>query len=188
MRLADFVEISSGTPLFRLTQSKGTKSYFLYDQTNLEADLSLDYSPKPSKQIFADGNVYTLNKGDIIFSLISSKAARVLSQRSGYLYSSNFVLIHIKAELDANFLLFLLNENSKIRSQFYANSQGLVAQKISVKALREIKIPALPPLKTQQKIGEIYLLFNQLQAVKKRNLERQSLALNTLLQSLINKG
>lgn len=79
------------------------------------------------------------------------------AEHAGLLYTQNYIKIEPIAKLDKAFLLYLINESSAIRRQFYQSLQGSEVMKYTVKQLKSLQLGALPPLDSQQKLGKIYL-------------------------------
>lgn len=62
--------------------------------------------------------VNILINGDVIFSLITGNAAIVRKEHEGYLYTQNYVKLLPYDNIDAQFLVYLINENKAIKRQF----------------------------------------------------------------------
>lgn len=75
---------------------------------------------------------------------------------AGKVIPLNFTKVEFnKQTLDKNYFLYLFNSNKFIQRQKEREQQGNVLQKLSTKALGELKIPVIP-LEKQKKIGEVY--------------------------------
>ena len=66
-----------------------------------------------------------------------------------------FFHFYQRQQLDKNYFLYLFNSNKSIQRQKEREQQGNVLQKLSTKALGDLKIPVIP-LEKQKKIGEAY--------------------------------
>lgn len=168
--LTDIADLQSGTPQFRIDESTdpSTPVYEYYTQTDLEADFWQVDTPSPQKQVRTTHKVTTLNAGDTLFSLISGKAVRVQAIHTGRLYTQNYIKLTPKSGLDANYLVYLLNENTDITRQLGLSLQGSQVMKYTVKQLKELILPALPSLIKQRLIGEIYMNMQRIATLKKR--------------------
>lgn len=178
IRIKELVELISGSPQFRITESSdpAAPSYFFYTQFDLEEDLvglSGGEANIPSgsgirKQVRTFDSVNTVSAGDVVFSLLSGKAAIVQVQRSGHLLTQNYVMLAPSKALDARYLVYLINESREIRRQFHITQQGSSVMKYTLAQVSSLELPPFPPLEKQALIGELY--FNQLKlaALKKR--------------------
>lgn len=174
--LGDIADLQSGTPQFRTHESTEPSApvYHYYTQAELDTDFWQSDVPNATpKPIRTTDNVAQLYAGDIIFSLISGKAAKVQTIHKGYLYTQNYIKIIPKSELDSNYLLYLLNENADIARQFDLGLQGSQVLKYTVKQLKELRLPTLPNLNIQQLIGNIYLQSQRLITLKKQIADNQ---------------
>lgn len=112
--MSDVVEFVSGSPQFRITEVFDVSAplYTYYGQSNIDDDLvGLVSSDSDSKQVRTQDKVNTLNTGDIIFSLISGTSTIVRKEHEGYLYTQNYVKLVPTENIDAKYLVYLLNED-----------------------------------------------------------------------------
>lgn len=178
MLLQDIVEMNSGQAQFRISEVSDPDApvYIYYGQANLEQDLYLsDNSVISHKTIKTFDEITSLlATGDVIFSLISGKATIVGEQHRGFLYTQNYVKLTPKNQIDAHYLVYLLNENAVIKKQLSSSLQGSQVLKYTTKQLKTLKLPKLPSLSKQRLIGEIYLKQQKLAYLKQRvaNLEK----------------
>lgn len=178
MKLTDVVKLKVGSPQFRIKESllRETPSYNIYSQNDLEEDLAgIKLTADQPRQIRTQEKVTTLATNDVVFSLISGKAAIVNQQHQGYLYTQNYVVLKADGQLDERYLVYLLNEDQNIAKQFWLGLQGSSVTKYTVKQLRELKLPKLPPMARQTTIGEIYVKQHHLQALKQRKAQNETL-------------
>jgi len=169
--MTELVELNSGTPQFRIKESLNADAptYFFYGQPEMEDDLiDIETHGDNGKQIRTYDNVSTLEKGDLVFSLISGKATIVRSSHSGYLFTQNYVRLAPAPQVDAEYIAYMLNEDTDIRRQLHNSQQGSVTMKFAIRQLSDLLFPYPPPIEKQRAIGELY--FNQLRlaALKKR--------------------
>ena len=178
MKLTDVVKLKVGSPQFRIKESllRETPSYNIYSQNDLEEDLAgIKLTADQPRQIRTQEKVTTLATNDVVFSLISGKAAIVNQQHQGSLYTQNYVVLKPDGQLDERYLVYLLNEDQNIAKQFWLGLQGSSVTKYTVKQLRELKLPKLPPMAQQTTIGEIYVKQHHLQALKQRRAQNEAL-------------
>lgn len=178
MRLENLVEFQVGSPQFRIKESvaDAATTYKFYSQNNLEEDLTgVELATEEAKQIATTDEVTTVTLGDLVFSLISGRAAIVRKEHDGYLYTQNYVVIEPGTEVDSKYLVYLLNEDREVAHQFWLGLQGSMVMKYTVKQLRELKIKRLPNLDKQQAIGDIYFKQMRIQALRKRIAENETL-------------
>lgn len=182
--LARVVDFISGTPQFRITEdASGTApEYYFYSQTDLEDDLrGTDSSNGQRKLIRTFDDVSVVSAGDVIFSLVSGTASLVRSARSGYLFTQNYVVLSPSGAVDPGFLVYLLNENAQVRRQLYLGQQGSVTMKYTLRQLKDLKVPTLPPKERQELAGQAYLDQLRLDALRKAASELETtLVLETL--------
>ncbi|MBI4857111.1 MAG: restriction endonuclease subunit S [Acetobacterium woodii] len=176
VKLNEIVALVSGTPQFRITETRAepTPSYLLYSQTDLADDLvGILSEAADNKRIWTRDQVNTLASGDAVFSLISGTGTMVREAHQGYLYTQNYVKLLPGEQIDRKFLVYLLNENSAIKKQLLIGLQGSQVLKYSLRQIKDLEIPTLPPFEKQKIIGEIYFNQLRLQALKNRvaNLE-----------------
>ena len=77
-------------------------------------------------------------------------------------------------------MAYLINENQSIKRQFKQNLQGSQVIRYSLKLLKEIVLPELPPIEIQRMIGDIYfkqLLLRSLRQRVAENTYRLSIAM-----------
>lgn len=178
MRLENLVEFQVGSPQFRIKESvaDAATTYKFYSQNDLEEDLTgVELATEEAKQIATTDEVTTVTSGDLVFSLISGRAAIVRKEHDGYLYTQNYVVIEPGTEVDSKYLVYLLNEDREVAHQFWLGLQGSMVMKYTVKQLRELKIKKLPNLDKQQAIGDIYFKQMRIQALRKRIAENETL-------------
>lgn len=170
-KLQDLIQLTSGSPQFRITESlnKDAPSYYFYGQQELENDLVKEQIfEENAKTITTSDSVSTLNEGDVVFSLISGRTTIVGGEHSGYLFTQNYVKLVPKMDIDKKYLVYLLNESGFIRKQWLRELQGSAVLKHTLKQLRELELPELQSYKKQTVIGNIYFEQLRLQALKKR--------------------
>lgn len=178
MWLENLVKFQVGSPQFRIKESvaDAATTYKFYSQNDLEEDLTgVELATEEAKQIATTDEVTTVTLGDLVFSLISGRAAIVRKEHDGYLYTQNYVVIEPGTEVDSKYLVYLLNEDREVAHQFWLGLQGSMVMKYTVKQLRELKIKQLPNLDKQQAIGDIYFKQMRIQALRKRIAENETL-------------
>ncbi len=175
--ICDVAELISGTPQFRIAEdlSGSAPAYFFYSQSDLEDDLrQVSRQDVARKQIRTFNEVITTSVGDVVFSLLSGKAVIVQKEHDGLLLTQNYVRLVPLDALNADYLVYLLNEDQNIRHQLRVSQQGSITMKYTLKQLRELRFPALPSLEKQRLIGEIYLNQLKLDTLRKRAAELET--------------
>lgn len=181
------VRFVSGSPQFRIIESTDEQDpvYRLYSQSDLADDLSgIELNCGVSKKIRTKDEVSTLFAGDIIFSLISGSACIVGKRHEGYMYTQNYIKLFTDSSVDPAFLVYLLNEDQRIRKQFQIGLQGTSILKYTLKQLKGLKMPALPSLKKQKIIGEIYLKQLKVEALKRKVAEEETMLVFRRLETM----
>jgi len=177
-KLNAIVAFVSGTPQFRITESLNVQSpiYTFYSQTDLSEDLvGILAEDIDKKRVRTMDDVSTLATGDVIFSLISGSAAVISEAHQGYLYTQNYVKLSPEEKIDPHFLVYLLNENSAIKKQLLIGLQGSQVLKYSLKQIKDLEIPTLPPFEKQKIIGEVYFKQLRVQALKNRAANQETM-------------
>lgn len=169
--ISDVVELTSGTPQFRIQEvfSDEAPTYIFYGQPEMDDDLrGLCTVNDARRSIRTFDSVNTVNAGDVIFSLISGKATVVQENHAGYLFTQNYVVLISSESIDAKYLVFMLNENFEIKRQLQNGQQGSAMLKYTIRQLSNLSLPDLPAIEKQRLAGELY--FNQLKraAIKNR--------------------
>ena len=191
MKMTDLVSFKLGSPQFRIkeTLAKEAPLYQMYSQLDLEEDLAGVVSDhQENKQVKTLDDVSTLKTNDLVFSLISGKAALVSPEHAGYLYTQNYLILEPDERLDAKFLLYLLNEDKGIARQLWLGLQGSMVLKYTVKQIKDLKLPKLPSLSKQAAIGQVYLKQKHLQAVKKRQADNELTLQLAKLEEVLKNG
>jgi hypothetical protein len=171
MQMIEIAELNSGTPQFRIKESldANAPTYFFFGQPEMEDDLiGIETHGGGRKQIRTSDDVGTLESGDLVFSLISGKTTIVRSSHNGYLFTQNYVRLAPAPQIDAGYLVYMLNEDADIKRQLHSGQQGSVTIKFTIRQLYDLLFPIPPPIEKQRVMGELY--FNQLRlaALKKR--------------------
>lgn len=170
-RLDSLMQFITGSAQFRIKESidRNDPLYLYYGQSELENDLmGLPGNSSDSKRVRTSDMVTTVEEGDVLFSLISGRAAPVRACHEGYVFTQNYVKIIPDGHLDHQYLVYLLNEDLSMKEQLQRGLQGSAVLKYTVKQLKELLIPKIPALKIQRLIGELYLNQMHLQAIQER--------------------
>ena len=172
------ISFNVGTSQFRINETVDPLAsiYYFYSQIDLEQDLSSVVSEKKEhREVRTREELTCLKQNDIVFSLVSGRAAIVSSAHEGFFYSQNFVVIKISSQIDKWFLVYLLNENKEIRRQFQMGLQGSKVLKYSVSQLRTLIFPTFPTSARQKIIGDVYRKQLHLQALVERKAKNETL-------------
>lgn len=160
--------LEAGVVQTRIRETTEDVVYPIYSQEHLMADLYADDLEILPKKISTLDDVPTLRAGDLVFNLMSTKAAIVSERHEGYLLTQNFVRIIPNFDLDKSYLLYFLNESRAVKRFFQKEMQGSVTNKVSIKMLEQLPLENLPGLKKQELIGSIYLNQLKLETLKQR--------------------
>lgn len=179
VRLNEVVEFVSGSPQFRITEAFDVDApfYTYYSQFDMADDLVDFVSNVERKQVRTQDKVNTLSTGDVVFSLISGNSTIVRKAHEGYLYTQNYVKLVPSEKLDSKYLVYLLNEDRSIKKQFLMGLQGSQVLKYTLKQVRALRLPELPPIQKQQIIGGIYFNQLRLQALRNRAAKSETILL-----------
>lgn len=187
--LDKLVKFTSGKTQFRIKESmeENAIEYNFYSQNDIDNDLKEYYisNVEETKKIKTLDKVNLIKKGDLIFSLISGRAAIVKKNYENYIFTQNFVKIEPKKKLNKEFLLYLLNEEEEIRKQFQLSLQGSKTLKYSMIQLKNLKLFKLPPLEKQKLIGEIYIKQEKLNGLKERKLNLEKVIIKEKIKEAL---
>lgn len=174
VKVTEFITFESGSPQFRIkeTVDKAAPLYFFYGQNELENDLSqIEMNQSETKSIQTFDPVLTVAEGDIVFSLMSGKAAIVGKNHAGFLITQNYLRLVVDTPVIPSYIVYLLNEDLSIKHQFQLSLQGSSTLKYTVKQVKELRLPALPTIERQSLIGKLYLKQLHLEALQKNLIE-----------------
>lgn len=192
MYIKDAFFSNTGISQHRIVEELGNNVpvYTLYGQNELYEDLyGVEGKDSDRKQIRSSRRFDLLRNGDLIFSTISGEASIVSKEHEGYLFSQNYIRMELmNNSIDKRYIAFLINENAYIKKQFAQQLQGSKVIRYTLRLLKEIELPKLPPLIVQQIIGDIYFKELQLRALKQRVAERQCELNLTRLMEVSNNG
>ena len=186
MYIQNVFHSNTGISQYRIEESNspGAKVYTLYGQNELYEDLyGVPGSMSDRKQIKVDGMGpgAIAREGDLLFSTISGEATIVSTEHDGYVFTQNYARMEPMSRLvDRKYMAYLINENPSIKRQFKQNLQGSQVIRYSLKLLKEIALPELPPIEIQRVIGDIYfkqLLLRSLRQRVAENTYRLSIAM-----------
>lgn len=178
LHLYEIASIVSGTPQFRIVESLDSTAptYQIYSQSNLADDLAGVTSHETNQKFVRTFDEVEITEEDnLLYSLISGKAARVGRSHEGFLLTQNYVMLKPKKQCDALFLIYLLNEDQQVKKQLHKGLQGSIVQKYTLKQLKSLILPQLPSLQKQRLIGETYANLLKLQVLKKRTAQLHQL-------------
>lgn len=170
-KLQDVIQLVSGSPQFRITESPSPDApiYSFYGQQELDNDLcGIEVNKEDPKQIATFDTVNTLDAGDIVFSLTSGKTSIVQKNHQGYLFTQNFIKMIPSDGIDNKYLVYIMNESDFIKKQWLVGLQGSSVIKYTVKQIKELDLPEMPTMDKQQIIGDIYFDQLRLQALQMR--------------------
>lgn len=170
--LSTIAKLQSGTPQFRIHEvlDEAAPTYTFFAQADLEEDMGgvPPLRRQEGKCIRTLDEVSTVAPGDVVFSLLSGAAVMVSPWHDGYLLTQNYVTLVPSSQIDRRYLVYLLNEDKRVRRQLRQGRQGSATMKYTLRQLNEVEIPNLPSLERQALMGETYLNQLKLAALKKR--------------------
>lgn len=170
--LSEWATLTSGSPQFRIRETRAASAplYTYYSQSDFESDRAglTAAADAERRQVRTNDAVSTLATGDVVFSLLTGQAARVGVSHAGFLYTQNYVRLAPVRQLDAGFLVYLLNEDRAIRHQLHLGLQGSQVLKYTLRQLKELEPGPLPPLARQKAIGDVYARQLCLKALRER--------------------
>ena len=154
VKLGEYIEFVTGVNPTRANKQIDDVIVY-YEQSDFNNDFNhldgYEIEENPS-----DFGKQSLKEGDIVISNIQQKAVIIGKSNAGKVIPLNFTKVEFKKKtLDKNYFLYLFNSNKSIQRQKEREQQGNVLQKLSTKALGELKIPVIP-FEKQKKIGEAY--------------------------------
>ena len=186
MYIQNVFHSNTGISQYRIEESNRSdaKIYTLYGQNELYEDLyGVPGAMSDRKQIKVDGMGpgAIAREGDLLFSTISGESTIVSAEHDGYVFTQNYARMEpMSRSVDRKYMAYLINENPSIKRQFKQNLQGSQVIRYSLKLLKEIALPELPPIEIQRVIGDIYfkqLLLRSLRQRVAENTYRLSIAM-----------
>jgi restriction endonuclease S subunit len=185
VKLEEVAEISSGLVLNRFSsdQEKEGEEYLYItlksvedNKINLELLECMNMERKVQER-------YILHKGDIIMKLAPPFSAALIDfDLPNLIAPSNFAIIRIKKDFDAEYLSFILN-GKLIRRQLNRLVEGTILTIIKISYLNELKIKQRDK-KEQIKYAKLLSLFLKRRELKKRILKLEEQLMNNILSNL----
>src|SRR5690554_6230126 len=160
MKLEELVTVKVGRNISRLHEllHPSLKTYSYDDLTDDLDGLYLDSTSPPSDEREEKNDVQLSSIGDVVFSFVSSKAAILSEKNSGKIINQNFAKLIIENnQLDPSYLCYALNESQAMKKQMAISMQGSTIPKLTPAILKSLHM-TLPSIKTQQAIGQAYLM------------------------------
>ncbi|WP_261807074.1 restriction endonuclease subunit M [Lapidilactobacillus luobeiensis] len=170
-KLTAMIELISGTPQFRITETTDEEAplYQIYGQMELEADIvGLDSNRSEVKQVRTWDQLVTAKSGELVLSLISGQVVCVQPRHAGFLLTQNYVKLQPIVSIDSNYLLYLFNEDPHILRQLQQGLQGSTILRYSLRQIKDLILPSLPDTQQQKAIGDVYVSQLRLAALKRR--------------------
>lgn len=175
IKVNDLFEINIGTQLPRIREvmAKDVPAYKIYANENFLKDTFKNTGNGEIKTLRTPDYVETVQQGDLIYSIIQSKAGVVSAEHDGMLLTSNYVKLIPKQPIDIEYARFFFNDSKSMHHQFVIESQGSLIAKLTVSQLRELKFE-IPDRDVQTVIGELYVALKtkQLEVEKERKFEQ----------------
>lgn len=151
-----------------------------------DANEEIDTLPIEEKYIRTSQPVLTTNVGNLIISLITNRAAIVSERHSGYLLTSNYVIVdYDKSKVDPDYFCYQFNESDEIRKQIALSIQGAtLVSRLSLQKMRKFKM-YLPSIEEQRKIGKIYCLQKIKELLQHEKIRLEKLAIQERLKNYL---
>ena len=170
--IKDLFHSNTGVSQYRLDEdvTGEAKIYTLYGQNELYEDIyGVPGERQDRKQIKTTFTGDVLEEGDLLFSAISGEATIVGKDHVGYIFTQNYVrMVPTSNKIDLKYMMFLINEDPSIKRQFQQNLQGSQVIRYSLKLLKDIELPQLPPLEVQRIIGDVYYKELRVRSLQQR--------------------
>lgn len=186
MKLEDVLTVKIGRNLSRGNE-KHDPTLVAYSYEDLIDDLDgIFIDSQVSSDDSEDSHhqdTYLSNKGEVVFSFVSSKAGIVSDKNEGKIINQNFAKLIIGTkQLDKYYLCYVLNESFSMKKQMAISMQGSTVPKLTPAILKELEI-TLPKIEKQRTIGHAYFLFRKRQSLAKKQAElEEKLYLEVLKQ------
>lgn len=173
MKLEDMLTVKIGRNLSRGNE-KHDPTLVAYSYEDLIDDLDglfIDSQVGVDNGGGPNRDTYLSNKGEVVFSFVSSKAGIVSDKNEGKIINQNFAkLIIEKKQLDKYYLCYALNESFSMKRQMAISMQGSTVPKLTPAILKELEIK-LPDIEKQRMIGQAYFMFKKRQSLAKKQAE-----------------
>lgn len=158
MKVSDVVQLLSGPNASRI--KKKYDNGLLYTVADIELDLSQLGTKKRTKK--RDMPDFFTKIGDVVISLMKQQAAIITPTNAGKMLTSNFVKCQFDGKLlDAWYFCYWINESGEVRRQNYRDVNLSV---YTPRFIDELEM-RLPPIETQQQIGELYKNLKHMQGL-----------------------
>lgn len=164
MKLGNVAEIQTGLVLSRKQSTPSDSQSFQYKQLNLRCITNIGAINLNELDPYTAGEKlktdYLTRNGDVIVRLSTPYTAVLITEQSGLVVSSNFVIIRANAKhILPEYLYWLLN-TEKIKRDIVRNASGSILGTIKPSYFADLYIKQLP-VEKQQLVATINLLAHK---------------------------
>lgn len=174
MKLEEIADIKQGIPLSRikLTDGMDTEDRIVY---SFEEESTVKV-PKNISEV--DQNIPLVQKGMILFNLMSYNAKKASEEDIGKIIPSSYVKIVLKDKsIDVDYLAWYMDQSEQFKRELFKIIQGTTVLSLPINEFRQMKIK-IPDLAFQKKLGSISRLSKKRQ---KLYFEREELLCKALV-------
>lgn len=184
-KLGALATFNSGLVLSRkISKEKTAYKYNVLTLKSISSDSYIDH--KLTETVFMTEHLkseYVTHRGDIIIRLsVPYTAALIDTNTEGLVIPSNFIVVRSSKEINTNYLYCLLNTD-EIKSDILKNTSGGILGVIKSSYYTELAIQ-LPNLKTQQQIGNLYLLSKRESQLLKKLTSQKTLYYKSVIKQI----
>lgn len=176
--LREIAKINVGKNFFR--DNKSVDENYIYTHINFNDDYNR-IEKKSDINYLTDNQENKLKSNDLVFNLMTKKAALVSKENGNKIISQNFAVIYPE-KINKYYLLYLLNEDLIVRREINSLVEGSFNQRISLKNLNELSIKITSEEK-QEKIGLLYIEM----MIQKNKLLQQATLIEKATITILNK-
>ena len=180
MELRQVADVILGILVSREKKESGIYKYQLFSFD--------DYDKGDNQYTLIEANEFFANKlvmkDDIIFRLVCpNKMIYIDKEFDNLLISSQVCIIRAKKDmLDSKFLKWYL-ESEMGKEQLLLNATGSSIKKISISALKQVKVPLIS-LEKQKKIGDLIKLWDDEKETVKKIMSKKEILYNSIIEDI----
>lgn len=180
IKLKNLCDVFIGRPSIRKNSDNNA---YLITPTNLY-EHNVIFGPEKASISQNTNNKYKLQTGDILIKRLNPVFVNVFSQIDSLAYSSsNIIVVRPKGEYSSNYIAAIFGVYG-VESMTHYVKKGVTIQAISAKELSEISIPVVS-IDKQQKIGELWKLYQQKRILQARLNETENLYIANALKMIL---
>src|SRR5699024_5217475 len=186
MKLEDLVTVKVVKNISRVNQEQGlvVDTYTYYNLIDDLVCLSLNPNGSNDSDDFSEQYNHLSKSGEVVFSIVSSKAAIVSDRNKGKIINQNFARLIIEhKQLDHSYLCYALNESHTMKKQMAISMQGSTVRKLTPAILKSLDMK-LPSMEKQERIGKAYLKLKKHQALARKQAELEEMLYLEVLKQI----